>query len=200
LKILFFKEKAIYENMDKLEVRDGILHGRFWCTKFDIGEVKKIIAEMPNSGSRKVQKADLNDSVDYHSIFPKLTPPSYFRTNDVTRPFQEIVETYGIPRYREVNPGIWTTITFPYQFGVMFGDMGHGGLLFLAGIFLVLFNDKMKNGSLDIVLRYRYLVFLMGGFAFFCGICYNDFFAVPLKLFGSCYDEDFERISPDCTV
>jgi len=44
------------------------------------------------------------------------------------------------------------------------------------------------------------MLFLMGGFAFFCGICYNDFFAIPLKLFGSCWDENFEKTSPDCTV
>jgi len=180
LKILFFKEKSIYENMDKLIIKDQILHGTFWCTKFNADNVKRIISEMPESAGRRVQKAVIEDK-DYHGIRPKLTPPSYFRTNDFTQPFQDIVETYGIPRYREVNPSIWTVITFPYQFGVMFGDIGHGGLLFLVGICLCLFNDSMqkKSAGLDAVLKHRYLLFLMGGFAFFCGICYNDFFAVP---------------------
>lgn len=44
---------------------------------------------------------------------------------------KEIVNTYGIPRYREANPGLFTIVTFPFLFAVMFGDMGHGLLLFL---------------------------------------------------------------------
>ena len=30
LKILFFKERNIYENMDKLVAKDQILYGTFW--------------------------------------------------------------------------------------------------------------------------------------------------------------------------
>ena len=33
--------------------------------------------------------------------------------------FQNIVNTYGIPRYGEVNPGIFTIVTFPFLFGIM---------------------------------------------------------------------------------
>jgi V-type H+-transporting ATPase subunit a len=50
--------------------------------------------------------------------------------NTFTAPAQEIVEMYGIPGYKEVNPALFTTVTFPFLFGVMFGDIGHGSLLF----------------------------------------------------------------------
>ena len=49
-----------------------------------------------------------------------------------------IVNEYGVPRYREINPGLFTIITFPFMFGVMFGDIEHGGLLTLLGLWLVL--------------------------------------------------------------
>jgi V-type H+-transporting ATPase subunit a len=51
--------------------------------------------------------------------------------------------------YKEVNPAVFAIITFPFLFGVMFGDLGHGTLLFLAGLGLVLGNDKMKGTAME---------------------------------------------------
>lgn len=70
--------------------------------------------------------------------------PSFFETNDVTAPFQEIVNTYGVPMYKEVNPAIFTIVTFPFLFGVMFGDIMHGSMLLIFAIILC-FSERKPN-------------------------------------------------------
>jgi V-type H+-transporting ATPase subunit a len=50
-----------------------------------------------------------------------------------------LVDTYGIPSYREANPALLTGVTFPFFFGMMFGDMGHGSILLVFASILVLF-------------------------------------------------------------
>lgn len=52
-----------------------------------------------------------------------------------------------MPRYKEANPALFTTVTFPFLFGVMFGDIGHGSLLLMAGLFLVIFAEKFRGKS-----------------------------------------------------
>lgn len=75
--------------------------------------------------------------------FTELMPPTYFRTNEFTEVYQEIVDTYGVPSYKEINPAIFTTVTFPFLFGVMFGDMGHGILLFAFATGLLCFGHRV---------------------------------------------------------
>jgi V/A-type H+-transporting ATPase subunit I len=51
----------------------------------------------------------------------------------ILRAFQQLVTTYGRPRYEEVDPTFLLTLTFPLLFGAMFGDVGHGLVLTLLG-------------------------------------------------------------------
>lgn len=66
-------------------------------------------------------------------------PPTWFNLNEFTSPFQQITDTYGIPNYKEVNPSIFGIITFPFEFGIMFGDIGHGFMHLLIASLLILF-------------------------------------------------------------
>jgi V-type H+-transporting ATPase subunit a len=51
--------------------------------------------------------------------------------------FQQIVDTYGVPSYKEINPAIFTQVTFPFLFGVMFGDIGHGLLILIPSLIML---------------------------------------------------------------
>ena len=73
--------------------------------------------------------------------------PTYIKTNDVTWAYQYIVDTYGIPNYLEANPALLTIVTFPFFFGMMFGDMGHGSLLLILGMVLTIGGPEMLKGS-----------------------------------------------------
>lgn len=58
----------------------------------------------------------------------KLNNPLIFR------PFELLVRSYGIPSYRGIDPTVPTTLSFMFLFGIMFGDLGHGLVLILAGV------------------------------------------------------------------
>jgi V-type H+-transporting ATPase subunit a len=135
-----------------------------------------------------------------------LMPPTYFRTNDFTWAFQEIVNTYGIPTYKEVNPSVFACVTFPFLFGVMFGDIGHGFMVFAFGLYLCIKNEQLSSqkSALAVMLPARFLILLMGVFATYNGLIYNDFMAIPINAFwGSCYTNEHGeptdvRNPPDC--
>merc|ERR1712070_747716 len=75
---------------------------------------------------------------------------------------------------------VTTSVMFPFLFGVMFGDIFHGILLFLFGLFLVFAN-----------LPGKWLILFAGFFSAYCGLIYNDFNAIPTQLFGkTCWATD----------
>lgn len=119
------------------------------------------------------------------------TPPTYYKTNKFTEVFQVIVESYGVAKYHELNPAPYTIITFPFLFAVMFGDIGHGILMALFALHMVR-SEKRYNATgnrMGEIMRTafdgRYIILLMGIFSIYTGVIYNEFFAVPIDVFGS---------------
>ncbi|XP_022520422.2 V-type proton ATPase 116 kDa subunit a isoform X2 [Astyanax mexicanus] len=118
------------------------------------------------------------------------TPPTLIRTNKFTSGFQNIVDAYGVGSYREVNPAPYTIITFPFLFAVMFGDLGHGIVMALFALWMVLYeNDrklkKTRNEIWNTFFEGRYMILMMGIFSIYTGLIYNDCFSKSLNLFGS---------------
>lgn len=173
--------------------------GFFWSPDEDEHKVKEVLSAFPTVDFKRFSK---------HNI----KPPTYIKTNEFTMPFQEVINTYGIPMYKEVNPAIFACVSFPFLFGVMFGDMGHGTLMFLFACFLVFFAEPLKRTVLGPFVMIRYFLLLMGLFAIYNGLIYNEIFSMPVDIFGSCYtaqnytynstdptsDAGYHRIATDC--
>lgn len=50
-----------------------------------------------------------------------------------------------VAKYQEANPGVYTVITFPFLFAVMFGDWGHGICLLLATLYFIIKEKKLSS-------------------------------------------------------
>ena len=177
------REKYIYMNLNKCKDLNMFYIGDIWIPKGAYKKLKYKLNELTK------EKEDIALPVFHDSENYKAKVRTYFQTDDFVYPFQTIVNTYGIPRYKEANPGLFTIISFPFLFGIMFGDIGHGLLILLLSIYIELNNKKIKGSDsiLKELVRYRYILLLMGFFSFFCGIIYNDFMSIPLSFFKSCY-------------
>ena len=62
--------------------------------------------------------------------------PSVIRHPRLLQPFADLVRNYGVPRYREFDPTVLFTLSFVVMFGMMFGDVGQGAVIALAGLAL----------------------------------------------------------------
>jgi V-type H+-transporting ATPase subunit a len=137
--------------------------------------------------------------VEPHNTVKQPKPdrkPTYFETDKYTAVFQGIVDTYGIARYQEVNPGLFTIVTFPFLFGVMYGDIGHGCILTICSFLMIWYEGKIKEsvkkgaflGEVGaMAYQGRYCLFLMGLFAIYCGTIYNDCMSIPLSIYRTAY-------------
>lgn len=66
----------------------------------------------------------------------KHKPPVKFKNNFFARPFEYYTDMYGTPNYGEIDPSGFLAFTYSLLFGIMFGDVGHGVLLFIAAMFM----------------------------------------------------------------
>ncbi|KAJ4807196.1 V-type proton ATPase subunit a [Rhynchospora pubera] len=182
------KEKSIYHtlNMLSLDVTKKCLVAEGWSPVFAANKIKDAL-----------HRATLDSNSQVGSIFQVLqtkeAPPTYFQTNKFTTAFQEIVDAYGVAKYREANPGVFTVVTFPFLFAVMFGDWGHGICLFLCTLILIIREKKLSSQKLGDIMEMmfggRYVIIMMSIFSIYTGLIYNEFFSVPFELFGkSAYD------------
>ncbi len=124
----------------------------------------------------------------YVPLVPKERAPTletYPRLMDV---FKKIVYWYGIPKYGEISPVPIAWFLFPFFYGWMFPDLGHGFLIFILGLLLAKWRYSGPNKVLQAIFSGRFaewgLIFMQCGiwsmiFAILEG---GDVFGVPLDV------------------
>lgn len=182
-KVAIVQEKGIFSELNKLKVSGTQVHAHGWCCTKNIHRVRESL-DMALAGTGSSEGLVTVAKPPRGSI-----PPTHFDTNKFTAAFQAVVNTYGIPRYREYNPTVPTLITFPFLFAMMYGDMFHGSCIFFTAAYIIWNEDEMKivarkNELIKWLYGGRYLLILMGFFAMYTGLMYNEILSYSVPAFG----------------
>jgi len=182
-KVTIVQEKGIFSELNKLSISGTQMHCHGWCATKNVHRVREaldiaVVGKGSSEGLVTVSKPPTGS-----------VPPTFFEVNKFTSAFQNVVDTYGVPRYREYNPTVPTLITFPFLFALMYGDMFHGSCIFFTAAYIVWNEDECKktartNELMKWLYGGRYLLLLMGFFSMYTGLMYNEVLSYSVPLFG----------------
>jgi V-type H+-transporting ATPase subunit a len=185
--VIIKKEKAVYQVLNKFSYDQArkTLIAEAWCPTSSLGLIKSTLQDVND-------RAGLSVPTIVNQIKTTRTPPTYTKTNKFTLAYQTIIDAYGTAKYREVNPGLPTLVTFPFLFAVMFGDFGHGTLMTLAAMAMIYWEKSLSRGKLDELFSMafygRYIMLMMGIFSMYTGLIYCDAFSKDIPLFKSMWE------------
>jgi len=97
-KLYFEQQRLIYTNLGKCILRENFIDGRVWIPKNKLIDVQTTLNNL-----FKDQENRLNASLTDIENEPNFNPPTLILVNEFTLIPQLIVDTFGIPRYKEIN-------------------------------------------------------------------------------------------------
>lgn len=192
--VIIKKEKAVYQTLNQFSFDSArkTLIAEAWCPTNALPLIKSTLQDVNN-------RVGLSVPSIINEIKTTKTPPTYQKTNRFTEGFQTIINAYGTAKYQEVNPGLPTIVTFPFLFAVMFGDLGHGFIMFCAALAMIRWEKslkKVKDELFGMIFYGRYIVLMMGLYSMYTGLVYNDIFSRSMSLFESAWawPEDYNSV------
>lgn len=196
--VIIKKEKAVYETLNLLSYDHArkTLIAEAWCPSNSLPQIKAALQDVNNRAGLAVPSI-------INEIRTNKTPPTLQKTNRFTEGFQTIINAYGTSKYHEVNPGLPTIVTFPFLFAVMFGDLGHGFIMFCAAAAMIYWEKplkKVRDELFSMAYYGRYIMLMMGIFSMYTGLIYNDIFSRSMSLFSSAWEWPHDFKTGDTVV
>lgn len=144
-------------------------------------DVKKVDEALSEFAARNIAKLDVvrRTRYKYFDQVPAERRPTLEKYPTPIRQFTKIVYMYGVPKPNEISPVPLVALLFPVFFGWMYGDLGHGFLLFLLGVLLMkrLYGGRYKDWGI--------IWALTGAVSMFFGaFVYHDAFGFSLEKLG----------------
>ena len=160
-------ERRILEAEQNFPRTDATVLIAGWIAADEAAAVRRRLHDLVG-GRFVVETADPGD-------VPEEEIPVLVKHSRLLRPFQMLVAAYGLPAYGELEPTLFVAVTFLVMFGMMFGDIGHGLVLVLAGVGVRLWATKEQIRDAGI------LLISAGGASIVFGFLYGGLFGFELR-------------------
>ena len=154
-------EKQIKYLKENIERDEYVFVVSGWVPKKDKELIDQVLATFGDKCVSTYREAE--------EIEEAVNPPTKLKNHKLFKPFETIVELYGLPAYNEFDPTLFLSITYWLMFGIMFGDIGQGFVFFAIGAFMV--KKKVVEPAGDILIR-------LGASSMFFGLLYGSFFGL----------------------
>jgi len=152
--------QRVYDVCSKRGEIDGLYMISGWMREETLEKVTEILKNAAPSTSILV---------DNIKEIP-VPAPTLMKNSRLVTAFEDLVAMYSLPSYGEFDPTGLVAITFTLFFGFMFGDIGHGLLIYLGA--LLAQKKQMVNRSLATVMKFA------GLSSMFFGVMYGSIFGV----------------------
>jgi V/A-type H+-transporting ATPase subunit I len=96
-----------------------------WTSESDVGAMNRALQEVGVQGTLSLRPPPADAAI------PSLTHSPVWLT-----PFEVFTRAIGVPGVTEADPTTWVALLVPVMFGYMCGDVGHGAVIFCAGLLL----------------------------------------------------------------
>jgi V/A-type H+-transporting ATPase subunit I len=103
-------------------------------------------------------------------------PPSQLRNRGIAGSFELFTKLRGTPEYSEIDPTPIVTVLFPIMYGMMFGDIGQGAVLFMLGLIFSRFQRSFLGIPARGMRKLGVVLATCGISAVFFGTLYGEFF------------------------
>lgn len=127
-------QKLLWDTHVSRVMADAIVRfGQLRHTYVVVGWVPTANLESLTTKLKSVSKETLIEAMPTTRAGHNEHVPVALTDNKWLRPIQQLITTYGRPSYGEFDPTILVAISFPLLYGAMFGDIGQGLVMMLAG-------------------------------------------------------------------
>ncbi|MHA1917603.1 MAG: V-type ATPase 116kDa subunit family protein [Candidatus Ranarchaeia archaeon] len=137
-----------------------------------------VIAKNEEKFDEKIASYKEGVAIEWLEVAKTDKKPTSIKNPDFLSGFEGLVRAFGTPNSEEIDPTILVAITFPFIFGMMFGDLGHGFLLLLVGIVAYIFSKKPgpKGEIVGYFTKGSILLIFSAIFSMFFGLMYGECF------------------------
>lgn len=160
--------ELVQNTIDEFKILAYCAHTRFafviagWIPKDDYNTLRSVVKEKFGDKVMVREMGVREDEVDLI--------PVYIKNPKFLKPFEIFINILPPPKYGSIDPTPYLALFFPTFFGLMLADIGYGGILLIASLYM-----KRRFKGQDFIANLAFIFMISSIFAIIFGALFGEF-------------------------